>query len=166
MGPGAVKADPLLPLYQAQRGGRAGRDRLELLTALIGGPAFDPLFRAEVIRIPAGHPVFRWGCLVAGCERPRKGSIELCHIHHEQWSQARARGEGKAAFFTTAQPLGPSIWVEQVPCRICPGRPPHTLAGCCVTVITKGMTSRAWPAVARHSGHELCGHGCVWCARD
>src|SRR6266571_1592033 len=123
MGPGAVKASPLLPLYQAQHGGRAGRDRLELLTALIGGPAFDPLLRTEVICIPADHPVFRWTCLVAGCERPRKGSIEMCHVHHEQWAQAQARGEGKAGFLAIAQPLGPSIWVEQLRCRICPGRP-------------------------------------------
>ena len=61
-----MKADPLLPLYREQYGARAGRDRLELLTALIDGPAFDPLFRGEVIRIPARHPVFRWACLVAG----------------------------------------------------------------------------------------------------
>ena len=26
-------------------------------------------------------------------------------------------------FLAAAQPLGPSVWVEQVPCRICPGRP-------------------------------------------
>jgi integrase len=118
-----VKADPLLPLYQEQHGARAGRDRLELLTALIGGPAFDPLFRGEVIRIPARHPVFWWACLVAGCERPRKASIDMCHIHHHQWAQARHRGAGKAEFLATAQPLGPSVWVEQLPCRICPGRP-------------------------------------------
>ena len=118
-----MKADPLLPLYREQHGARAGRDRLELLTALIDGPAFDPLFRGEVIRIPARHPVFRWACLVAGCERPRKGSLEMCHVHHEQWAQAQARGEGMAAFLAAAQPLGPSVWVEQVPCRVCPGRP-------------------------------------------
>ena len=79
-----MKADPLLPLYREQHGGRAGQDRLELLTALIGGPAFDPLFRREVIRIPARHPVFRWACLVDGCERTRKGSLDMCHVHHEQ----------------------------------------------------------------------------------
>ena len=79
-----MKASPLLPLYQEQRAGRAGRDRLELLTALIEGPAFDPLFRAGVIRIPAQHPVFWWACLVPGCERPRKASIDMCHIHHQQ----------------------------------------------------------------------------------
>ena len=118
-----MKADPLLPLYREQHGTRAGRDRLELLTALIGGPAFDPLFRAGVIRVPARHPVFRWACLVAGCERPRKGSLEMCSVHHEQRAQAPARGEGMAAFLAAAQPLGPSVWVEHVPCRICPGRP-------------------------------------------
>jgi hypothetical protein len=123
MGRDAVKADPLLPLYREQHGARAGWDRLELLTALINSPAFDQLFRAEVIRVPARHPVFRWACLVAGCERPRKGSLDMCHIHNEQWAQARDGGVGKAGFLTTAQPLGPSIWVAQVPCRICPDRP-------------------------------------------
>ena len=118
-----MKADPLLPLYREQYGARAGRDRLGLLTALIDGPAFDPLFRGEVIRIPARHPVFRWACLVAGCERPRKGSLEMCHVHYGQQAQAQARGKGMAAFLAAAQPLGPSVWVEQVPCRICPGRP-------------------------------------------
>jgi integrase len=118
-----VKADPLLPLYREQQGARAGRDRLELLTALINSPAFDPLFRAEVIRVPARHPVFRWACLVAGCERPRKGSLDMCHIHNGQWAQARDGGAGKAGFLATAQPLGPSVWVAQVPCRICPDRP-------------------------------------------
>ena len=123
MGRAAVKADPLLPLYREQHAGQAGQDRLELLTALIGGPAFDPLFRCEVIRIPPRHPVFRWACLVDGCERPRKGSIDMCHVHREQWAQAQARGEGMAAFLAAAPPLGVSVWVEQVPCRICPGRP-------------------------------------------
>ncbi len=118
-----MKADPLLPLYREQHGARDGRDRLELLTALIEGPAFDPLFRAGVIRIPARHPVFRWACLVAGCERPRKASLDMCHVHQGQRAHAQADGEGMAAFLATAQPLGPSVWVEQVPCRICPGRP-------------------------------------------
>ena len=54
-----MRASPLLPLYREQPPGRAGRDRLELLTALIDGPAFDPLFRPGVIRIPSRHPVFR-----------------------------------------------------------------------------------------------------------
>jgi hypothetical protein len=118
-----VKADPLLPLYREQRGARAGRDRLELLTALIDGPAFDPLFRPGVIRIPARHPVLGWACLVPGCQRPRKSSSDMCHTHREQWAGARDGGTGKAGFLTTAQPLGRSVWVEQAPCRVCPHRP-------------------------------------------
>src|SRR5260370_1375908 len=128
-----MKASPLLPLYQEQRAGRAGRDRLELLTALIEGPAFDPLFRAGVIRIPAWHPVFWWACLVPGCERPRKASIDMCHIHHQQWAQARGRGTGKAEFLTTAPPLGPSVWVQQVPAGSARAGPPRTPAGCYAT---------------------------------
>ena len=146
-------------------GARAGRDRLELLTALIDGPAFDPLFRAEVIRIPARHPVFRWACLVAGCERPRKGSLDMCHVHHEQqWAQARGRGTGKAAFLTAAQPLGPSVWVSRCPAGSARAGPPRTPAGCCATATTAaGITTSAardsraasrtgWPPRSRSAG--------------
>ena len=35
---------------------REGRDRLEILSALISAPSFDPLFRGDIIKIPAGHP--------------------------------------------------------------------------------------------------------------
>src|SRR5207245_4476609 len=48
---------------------RAAGDRLELLTALVNGPRFDPLMRGEVLAFPPDHPTYRWGCLVAGCER-------------------------------------------------------------------------------------------------
>ena len=56
---------------------RAGRDRLEVLTALIDAPSFDPLFRAEIIKIPPDHPIYRWNCLVTGCERPKAGRGDL-----------------------------------------------------------------------------------------
>jgi len=58
----------LLPRHDA----RAGRDRLEVLAALISAPSFDPLFRADIIKIrPA--PGLPWNCLVTGCERPKTG---------------------------------------------------------------------------------------------
>jgi hypothetical protein len=79
-----VRADALLPLYREQHDARPGQDRLELLTALIDGPAFDPLLRPGVIRIPARHPVLGWACLVPGCERPRTGTSGMCHTHREQ----------------------------------------------------------------------------------
>ena len=66
----------LRPLY-VQRPDREVRDRLEILTALIGGPTFDPLFRTDIVRIPRGHAIYRWECVVGGCERGR-GSGDLC----------------------------------------------------------------------------------------
>jgi len=64
-----VTVTSLLPV----RDDRAGRDRLDILAALISAPSFDPLFRTEVIAVPPGHPVYRWNCLVTGCERPKMG---------------------------------------------------------------------------------------------
>ena len=48
----------LRPLL-ADRPGQAGRDRLEILTALIAGPSFDPVYRPDIITIPGGHPIYR-----------------------------------------------------------------------------------------------------------
>jgi hypothetical protein len=47
--------------------GRERRDRLELLTALIDGPGFDPLLRADIIEFPRDHPVWWWGCRIKDC---------------------------------------------------------------------------------------------------
>jgi hypothetical protein len=70
----------LRPLL-ADRPGQVGRDRLEILTALIAGPSFDPVYRPDIITIPGGHPIYRWACVVADCERPRTGGSDLCSIH-------------------------------------------------------------------------------------
>ena len=120
-----MTAKSLLPLYVggADRPDREGRDRLEILTALIGGPSVDPIFRESVIRIPRGHPVYRWECVVVDCARTRSGGTDLCSAHLHQWKQARAAGTGKAAFLTDAQPLNRHVWADQEPCRLCPGRP-------------------------------------------
>ncbi|MDT3444007.1 tyrosine-type recombinase/integrase [Pseudofrankia sp. BMG5.37] len=115
------RADHLRPLY-AERPDRTVRDRLEILTALIGGPSFDPMFRGDIVRIPRGHPIYQWDCVIGGCERVR-GSGDLCSIHREQWARAKARGVGKAAFVAGAQPLPPSEHLEYLPCRVCPDRP-------------------------------------------
>ena len=81
----------LRPLL-ADRPGRVGRDRLEILTALIAGPSFDPVYRPDIITIPGGHPIYRWACVVADCERPRTGGSDLCSIHQGQWAaRERAR---------------------------------------------------------------------------
>ncbi|HEY4992839.1 MAG TPA: hypothetical protein VII33_12230, partial [Nakamurella sp.] len=60
-----------LPLLSVQRPDRVGRDRLEILTALINGPSFDPVFRPDVVQIPRNHPIYRWECVVGDCERTR-----------------------------------------------------------------------------------------------
>ncbi|MFJ1816760.1 hypothetical protein [Streptomyces sp. NPDC088139] len=66
----------LLPLY-TDRPDREGRDRLEILTALIGAPAFDPIFRDVIIRVPQGHRVYQWACVVDACERARHSGLDL-----------------------------------------------------------------------------------------
>jgi integrase len=103
--------------------GRAALDRLELLTALIDGPPFDPLFRPDVIQIPGDHPIYPWECVVRDCGRTRASGRDLCHEHGEQWREARGNGTGKAAFLTAAQGLAQFVWREEVACRICLLRP-------------------------------------------
>jgi integrase len=112
----------LLPLF-TERPGRVGRDRLEILTALIGGPSFDPAYRPDVIKIPHGHAVYRWECVVDRCERSRTGGSDLCSVHQRQWAGESERGVGKAAFVTAAQALDRRVGAQEVICQICPGRP-------------------------------------------
>jgi hypothetical protein len=42
-----------LPPLRSGAPARADPDRLELLTVLIGGPSFDPLYRPDVVQTPA-----------------------------------------------------------------------------------------------------------------
>ncbi|MFE2159947.1 hypothetical protein ACFW9M_19290 [Streptomyces lydicus] len=102
---------------------RIGRDRLELLTALIDAPAFDPLFRDTLIFIPPQHPVFAWQCGVDGCERIRRVSHNLCGSHCLEWEQAERAGQSKRAFMHAATPLPAARGVDYGRCRICPDRP-------------------------------------------
>jgi hypothetical protein len=112
-----VSARSLLQLY-AGRPDRAGEDRLEILTALAGGPSFDPVYRPDVIKIPRGHAIYRWECVVGRCERTRSGGTELCAAHLQEWVRAReAGGAGKAAFVSAAQGLDRHERAEQAPCR-------------------------------------------------
>jgi integrase len=112
----------------AARDGRAEQDRLEILAALINAPSFDPLFRAEIITVPPGHPAYRWHCLVTGCERPKTGHGDLCSAHLELWREARGNGELKAGFLRAARPAGLAAWTHERPCRICPQRPARHVA--------------------------------------
>lgn len=118
------------PLPGTTRPDRA--DRLEILTALITGPSFDPVFRPDVIKIPRDHPVFRWNCLVRDCERVRSGGTGLCKTHCEEYAQARSAGAGMVAFLDKAEAPA-SEWMEETACRLCPGRPAaHTRLRLCL----------------------------------
>lgn len=103
-----------LPLLSQQRPDRVGRDRLEILNALINGPSFDPVYRPDVVQIPRNHPIYRWECVVQGCERTRSGGMDLCSEHLRQWAPERARGVGKAAFLTAARGLDRHVRVEEL----------------------------------------------------
>ena len=102
---------------------RQGRDRLEIMTALVSAPSFDPLFRGDIIKIPAGHPVYRWNCLTADCERAVVGRGDLCGAHEAMWRGHRDGGGTRAGFLQSAPPVGPGEALEEQPCRICPDRP-------------------------------------------
>ncbi|MGH8920610.1 MAG: tyrosine-type recombinase/integrase, partial [Actinomycetes bacterium] len=103
--------------------GRESRDRLELLSALIDGPGFDPVFRGDVVQIPGDHAVFPWHCVVLGCRRPRWAKKDLCAVHAAEWRTSRAAGMSKSSFVHTAAPLELGQALEVARCRVCPGRP-------------------------------------------
>ena len=117
-----MRRDYLRPLMAAGPG-RGGRDRLDILAGLIAGPSFDPLYRPDIIKIPRGHPVYRWECVVAGCERSRTGGADLCTAHQQEWARESERGTGKAAFVTAGRGLDRRAAVDEQACRICPERP-------------------------------------------
>ncbi|MDH6522536.1 hypothetical protein M2163_000954 [Streptomyces sp. SAI-135] len=120
---GATAAIPLTLLPGRADAPRIGRDRLELLTALIEAPGFDPLFRDTLIYVPAQHPVFAWQCAVEGCERIRRVGHNLCGTQYLQWEQAEQTGQTKRTFMNTATPLLAARGVDYGRCRICPDRP-------------------------------------------
>lgn len=114
------------PLHDG-RPGRTERDRLEILTALIDGPSFDPVLRPDVLEIPHDHPVYRWACRVEGCLHTRQPQTDLCIEHCRRWAAQRARGVGKAEFLRDAEPMTRHLRREEAGCRICPDRPEHHL---------------------------------------
>ncbi len=114
----------ILTLLAEDYASRVHKDRLELLSALISSPTFDPLFRDEVIFIPPDHPVFAWACNVPKCGRPRSESTDkLCCSHHEDWLIAEATNQSMLDFLAGAEPLATSYGANSKYCRICGDRP-------------------------------------------
>lgn len=114
-----------VPLELLPTGGasRINRDRLEIVTALIEAPSFDPLYRADVIVFPAHHQVYGWQCTVEGCQRVLKRAKVLCVGHDALWHGAKMRGVGRAEFLAGAVALQVYERSRVHPCRVCPDRP-------------------------------------------
>jgi hypothetical protein len=114
-----VTAAAALPLPVAG----SGRERLELLSALIGAPGFDPLLRGDIIEFPRDHPVYWWGCRIPGCERPRRENKMLCAGHEAQCREACLAGADRVSWMRDAAPLARTYARVPEPCRICMHRP-------------------------------------------
>ncbi len=113
----------MLKLLGNEGASRAGRDRLELLTALMDAPGFDPLYRSDLIAIPPRHPVYGWECAADACGRIRLRWGGLCHWRAPQWREARNAGSSRAAFLAAASPGPPKQGIARARCMICPDRP-------------------------------------------
>lgn len=116
---------PLLPLQDVSdpTRSRESRDRLEILTALLGGPTVEPYFRDKLVKFPADHPVYAWLCKVVGCTKSRYDATDLCHPHKTEW-EGRQPGLTRHTFLNTAKPLEFYERLgETADCRICVERP-------------------------------------------
>ena len=113
----------MLKLLGNEGASRDRRDRLELLTALMDAPGFDPLYRSDLIAIPPRHPVYGWECAADACGRIRLRWGGLCHWRAPQWREARNAGSSRAAFLAAASPGPPKQGIARARCMICPDRP-------------------------------------------
>ena len=108
---------------------RTARDRLEILTALIDAPSFDPLFRPDALAFPGDHPVYGWYCTVPACDRSKRAGGDFCSVHHDEWKQMRARDEVAdiGEFLRSAGRLrAVSLRHGAAACVICPDLPAAT----------------------------------------
>lgn len=118
---------------------RVARDRLELLSALIAAPGFDPLYCQDIIAVPGDHPVYGWGCAVEGCERPRRNhNGRLCERHSQEWLKVEQSGLTLGAFVEAADPLRATVGanVHSAESVVIGQLSPATRS--CVNVITDG----------------------------
>ena len=122
-----------MPLADRAPGSRTGRDRLEILHALMAAPTFDPAFREDIIRVPRDHPVYSWRCHVPHCEPPAELDRLLCKNHYLKWLKThKSRGIGRAEFARRAKPLKSRCRSDRDMCRICPDLPAwSTMHGLC-----------------------------------
>ena len=125
---------------------REARDRLEILTALIDGPSFDPMFRPDVIEIPRRSPGLPAGSAwsIAANGHARAAPICAPSTSSNGCTQTRERGVGQGRL--PRQPRQGSlrhVRVEELPCRICPDRPvAHSELQLCQRHLRRGSGTR------------------------
>ncbi|WP_327669555.1 MULTISPECIES: hypothetical protein [unclassified Streptomyces] len=124
-------------------GTRTVPDRLELLQALIDGPAFDPMLRGDVIRVPREHAVYGWMCRVPRCERSRDVWRDYCCDHAAQWNQIQREGRDIVSFLREAVPLRPRGGRLLGNCLFCPHAPAYSHNGLCWLHSSKFIKWRA-----------------------
>lgn len=132
---------------------RTGRDRLEVLTALMAAPTFDPLFRQDVVVVPRDHPVYGWGCSVPGCERSESVRHDYCNVHVREWRAMREAGGSVAEFLRTAAPLKAVSWLDWRSCLICPELPAKSGYELCYLHADSWFRRRGY--LRRTSGKEI-----------
>lgn len=123
---------------------RTVTDRLEVLQASLASPACDPIFRGDVLRIPADHPAYGWRCKVEDCQRSKEGSWDLCHRHQDQWMAMRADGAAYTSFLDIAEPLKTRSWSDPRPCLICPDLPAIGQMGLCTVHAKRWIGWQSW----------------------
>lgn len=126
---------------------RTAADRLQLVSALIAAPSFDPVFRHDVIEVPGDHPTYGWLCGVAGCQRPKVPAHDFCRTHAADWGQAKNAGHGLADFLRASKPLRPAEWNHPGGCRLCPHLPIRSRIGLCF------LHSERWQQFCKGGGH-------------
>ncbi|MFF5969936.1 hypothetical protein ACFY7C_00255 [Streptomyces sp. NPDC012769] len=106
---------------------RQGRDRLEILQALLAGPTIDAFYAKDLVKFPEDHPVYGWKCRVTDCHGPAVGggAKDMCIVHLEEFRR-RLKTEADLTryhFQQTAKPRGTLMNADPPDCRICLERP-------------------------------------------
>ena len=150
-----MTVDALLPSTDA----RAGRDRLEVLTALISAPSFDPLFRADIIKIPPGHPVYRWNCLVDGVRAGQgRARRPVLGASSGGGDEQRTQGGTRAGFLQLRRRPVLADGAASGRAGSAPsGRPATWPCGCVTTISPAGITTGTGTVTALASTRWLAG---------
>ena len=105
-----------------------GRDRLEILTALINARRSTRCSGRTSSRSRPLIPSTAGTAWSRAASDPRPGAGTYARRMRGDGVSARHGEMARAEFVRTASPAGPAAWIDERPCRICPGRPARSLA--------------------------------------